>query len=50
MIALFTAWGFYGTLTKRYAKEKRGKDDEPVPWIEKNILAESREKKDFLTT
>ena len=49
-IALFTAWGFYGTLTKRYAKEKRGKDDEPVPWIEKSILAESREKKDFLTT
>jgi hypothetical protein len=49
-IALFAAWGFYGTLTKRYAKEKRGKDDEPVPWIEKSILAESREKKDFLTT
>jgi len=50
VIALFTTWGFYGTLTKRYAKEKRGKDDEPVPWIEKSILAESREKKDFLTT
>ncbi len=50
VIALFTAWGFYGTLTKRYAKEKRGKDDEPVPWIEKSILAESREKRDFLTT
>jgi len=50
VIALFTAWGFYGTLTKRYAKEKRGKDDEPVPWIEKSIMAESKEKKDFLTT
>lgn len=49
-VALFTAWGFYGTLTKRYAKERRGKDDEPVPWIEKSILAESSEKKDFLTT
>lgn len=49
-IALFTAWGFYGALTKRYATEKRGKDDEPVPWIEKSILAESREKRDFLTT
>ncbi len=49
-IALFTAWGFYGTLTKRYAREKRGKDDEPVPWIEKTILAESKEKRDFLTT
>src|SRR5256885_16721975 len=50
VIALFTAWGFCGTLTKRYAKEKRGKDDEPVPWIEKSILAESKEKRDFLTT
>src|SRR3989449_11207279 len=50
VIALFTTWGFYGTLTKRYAKEKRGKDDEQVAWIEKSILAESREKKDFLTT
>jgi len=49
-IALFTTWGLYGTLTKRYATEKRGKDDEPLPVVEKTIVAESRERTDYLTT
>lgn len=49
-IALFTAWGFYGILASKYAKDPRGKDDEPVPKIEKNIRAESTERRNFLTT
>lgn len=49
-LALFTTWGLYGTLTKRYATEKRGKDDEPLPVVEKTIVAESRERTNYLTT
>lgn len=49
-VAIFTAWGLYGTITKRYATERRGKDDEPVPVIEKSIVAESKQRIDFLTT
>ena len=49
-LALMTTWGLYGTLTKRYATERRGKDDEPLPVVEKTIVAESRERTDYLTT
>src|SRR5713226_4871155 len=49
-VALFTTWSLYGTITKRYATEKRGKDDEPLPKIEKSIRAESKERRDFLTS
>jgi hypothetical protein len=49
-LALFTTWGLYGSLTKRYATEKRGKDDQPLPIIEKMIVAESRERTDYLAT
>ena len=49
-VALLTTWSLYGTLTRRYATEKKGKDDEPLPKIEKSILAESKERRDFLKT
>jgi hypothetical protein len=49
-LVLFTTWSVYGMLTSRYANERRGKDDEPLPGIERTVLAESREKMDFLKT
>jgi len=49
-LALFTTWSVYGMLTSRFGSEKRGKDDEPLPGIERSVVAESREKMDFLKT
>src|SRR5207245_7268672 len=37
----------YGSLTKWYASEPRGKDDQPVPSVEKSIVAQSPGRLDF---
>ncbi len=46
----FTTSSVYGILTSKYAAESRGKDDDPIPSVEKSIVAESREKTRFLRT
>jgi hypothetical protein len=47
IILLFAA---YGAVTKWFAPEKKGKDDQPLPSIERQIVAESRARVDFLKT
>ena len=42
--------GIYMGLTRWFAPEKKGKDDEPLPSIEKTIVAQSRSRLDFLNT
>ncbi len=50
LIVLLTTWSIYGVLVNKYSGENRGKDDKPLPRIERNILAESREKVNFRAT
>ncbi len=50
LIVILTTWSIYGVLVSKYSSENRGKDDRPLPRIERNILAESREKVNFRTT
>jgi hypothetical protein len=47
-LALFTTWGLYGGLVRKYANEKRGKDDQRVPIVERMIVAESEYRRQFL--
>jgi hypothetical protein len=49
-LALFTTWSLYGGLVRKYATEKRGKDDLPIPIVEKTIVAESEQRLAFLNT
>src|SRR5438128_9697056 len=44
---IFLASAMYGSLTKWYASEPRGKDDQPVPSVEKSIVAQSPGRLDF---
>lgn len=47
---LFLASAMYGSLTRWYASEARGRDDQPVPSVEKSIVAQSPGRLDFLRT
>jgi len=38
----------YGAVTRWFAPEKKGKDDQPLPNVERAIVAESRARLDFL--
>jgi len=37
-------------VTRWFAPEKKGKDDQPLPSVERTIVAQSRERTDFLQT
>ena len=50
VLVLLTTWSTYGLLTRKYGYERRGKDDEPLPIIEKTVVAESKARMDFLAT
>ena len=40
----------YGAVTRWFAPEKKGKDDQPQPNVERTIVAQSRARADFLQT
>ena len=40
----------YGAVTRWFAPEKRGKDDQPIPGVERTIVAESSARTGFLQT
>ena len=48
--ALFLASSLYGAVRKWYASEPRGRDDEPLPAVERSIVAQSKERLDFMKT
>jgi len=48
IFGLFLASAMYGSLTQWYASEARGRDDQPVPPVEKSIVAQSPGRLDFL--
>jgi hypothetical protein len=50
LVALILLMSVYGALTRWFAPEKRGKDDQPQPSVERTIVAESRARVDFLQT
>lgn len=50
LLAIFVLFVAYGAVTKWFAPEKKGKDDQPLPNIERQIVAESRARVDFLKT
>ena len=49
-IALLLLLSIYGAVTRWFAPEKKGKDDQPLPSTERSIVAESKSRVDFLTT
>lgn len=50
LVALILLLSVYGALTRWFAPEKRGRDDQPQPAVERTIVAESRARMDFLQT
>jgi hypothetical protein len=50
VVALILLLSVYGGLTRWFAPEKRGRDDQPQHAVERTIVAESRERIDFLQT
>jgi hypothetical protein len=50
LVALLILLSVYGAVTRWFAPEKKGKDDQPVPSVERTIVAESRARTDFLQT
>ena len=50
LVALVLLLSVYGAVTRWFAPEKKGKDDQPQPSVERTIVAESRERMDFLQT
>jgi len=50
LVALFILISVYGAITRWFAPEKKGKDDQPVPSVERTIVAESQARTDFLQT
>ncbi|HVB95569.1 MAG TPA: hypothetical protein VND41_03080 [Nitrososphaerales archaeon] len=50
LVALILLLSVYGALTRWFAPEKKGKDDQPQPSVERTIVAESRARIDFLQT
>ncbi len=49
-IALLLLFTLYGAVTRWFASEKKGRDDQPLPNTEKSIVAESKSRIDFLAT
>src|SRR3989475_462815 len=49
-IALLLLLSVYGAARRRFAPEMKGKDDQPIPSVERSIVAESKSRIDFLTT
>jgi hypothetical protein len=50
LVALILLLSVYGAVTRWFAPEKRGRDDQPQPSVERTIVAESRARMDFLQT
>ena len=50
LVALILLLSVYGAVTRWFAPEKKGKDDQPQPVVERTIVAESRARMDFLQT
>jgi hypothetical protein len=50
LVALVLLLSVYGAMTRWFAPEKKGKDDQPQPNVERSIVAESRARVDFLQT
>lgn len=50
IVALIILLSVYGAVTRWFAPEKKGKDDQPQPSVERTIVAESQSRTDFLET
>jgi len=50
LVALVLLLSVYTAVTRWFAPEKKGKDDQPQPSVERTIVAESRARIDFLQT
>jgi len=50
LVALIILISVYGSVTRWFAPEKKGRDDLPQPSVERTIVAESRARADFLQT
>jgi len=50
LVALILLISVYGAVTRWFAPEKKGKDDQPQPSVERTIVAQSRARADFLQT
>ncbi len=50
LVAAVVLISVYGAITRWFAQEKRGRDDQPAPSVEKTIVAESAARLDFLQT
>jgi hypothetical protein len=50
LVASILLISVYGGVTKWFAPEKKGKDDQPAPNVERAIVAESKARVDFLQT
>ncbi|MDA4117403.1 MAG: hypothetical protein OK455_03565 [Thaumarchaeota archaeon] len=50
LVASILLISIYGAITKWFSPEKKGKDDQPAPEVERTIVAESRARLDFLQT
>jgi hypothetical protein len=50
IVALIILLSVYGAVTRWFAPEKKGKDDQPQPSVERTIVAESRARAEFLET
>ena len=49
-IAMSILLSVYGAVRRWFAPEMKGKDDQPIPSVERSIVAESKSRIDFLTT
>lgn len=50
LVALVLLLSVYAAITRWFAPEKKGKDDQPQPSVERTIVAESAARMDFLQT
>jgi hypothetical protein len=50
LVALLILLSVYGAVTRWFAPEKKGKDDQPQPSVERTIVAESQARAEFLET
>ncbi len=50
IVALIILLSVYGAVTRWFAPEKKGKDDQPQPSVERTIVAESQARAEFLET
>lgn len=50
IVALIILLSVYGAVTRWFAPEKKGRDDQPQPSVERTIVAESQARAEFLET